>query len=199
MPLIPNVIVKEDNKERGYDIYSMLLAKRIIFVQGQVEDMMANTIVAQMLFLEGEDPEKPITLYINSPGGSVTAGLAIKDTMDVISCPVHTVGMGSCASMGAFLLSSGEKGHRYALKNCEVMIHQPSGGFQGQATDMVNRAEHIVKIKEKLTRYLSEYTNGKTDYDTMYNLCERDKFLSANEALELGLIDNIIDKKEEAL
>lgn len=194
--LIPNVIFNQGNKEMTADIYSMLLNKRIVFVQGEVRDEMANTVVAQLLFLQMDDPTKPITLYINSPGGSVTAGLAIKDTMDYLmsqGTEVHTLGMGSCASMGAFLLASGKKGQRRVLPNTEVMIHQPLGGFQGQATDIMIRAELMAKTKEKLTKYLSDYTYGKVDPATMWDLCERDNFLNAQEALELGLVDEIID------
>lgn len=194
--LIPNVIFNQGNKEMTADIYSMLLNKRIVFVQGEVRDEMANTVVAQLLFLQMDDPTKPITLYINSPGGSVTAGLAIKDTMDYLmsqGTEVHTLGMGSCASMGAFLLASGKKGQRKVLPNTEVMIHQPLGGFQGQATDIMIRAELMAKTKEKLTKYLSDYTYGKVDPATMWDLCERDNFLNAQEALELGLVDEIID------
>ena len=194
--LIPNVIFNQGNKEMTADIYSMLLNKRIVFVQGEVRDEMANTVVAQLLFLQMDDPAKPITLYINSPGGSVTAGLAIKDTMDYLmsqGTEVHTLGMGSCASMGAFLLASGKKGQRKVLPNTEVMIHQPLGGFQGQATDIMIRAELMAKTKEKLTKYLSDYTYGKVDPATMWDLCERDYFLNAQEALELGLVDEIID------
>ena len=194
--LIPNVIFNQGNKEMTADIYSMLLNKRIVFVQGEVRDEMANTVVAQLLFLQMDDPTKPITLYINSPGGSVTAGLAIKDTMDYLmsqGTEVHTLGMGSSASMGAFLLASGKKGQRKVLPNTEVMIHQPLGGFQGQATDIMIRAELMAKTKEKLTKYLSDYTYGKVDPATMWDLCERDNFLNAQEALELGLVDEIID------
>lgn len=194
--LIPNVIFNEGNKEITADIYSMMLNKNNVFVQGEVRDEMANTIVAQLLFLHSENPGTPITLYINSPGGSVTAGLAIKDTMDYVmsqGTPVHTLGMGSCASMGAFLLASGMRGQRRVLPNTEVMIHQPLGGFQGQATDFINRANLMSKTKEKLTKYLSDYTYGKVDPATMWDLCERDNFLTAEEALEYGLVDEIID------
>lgn len=193
--LIPSVIIQEGNRERVSDIYSIMLSKRIIFVQGEVEDGMANVIVASLLYLQMENPDQPITLYINSPGGSVTAGLAIKDCMDYImssGTEVHTIGMGSCASMGAFLLASGMKGHRYVLKNTEVMIHQPLGGFKGQATDMMIRAELMQKTKEKLTRYLSEYTYGKVSFEDMWAMCERDNFLCAEEAIEVGLVDKII-------
>jgi len=196
MALIPNVVFNKGNKEMTADIYSMMLNQNNVFVQGEVRDDMANTIVAQLLFLHTENPGKPITLYINSPGGSVTAGLAIKDTMDYVmsqGTPVHTIGMGSCASMGAFLLASGKKGERRVLPNTEVMVHQPSGGFQGQATDIMIRAELMAKTKEKLTKYLSDYTYGKVDPATMWELCERDKFMDSEEVLELGLVDEIID------
>lgn len=196
MSLIPNVILQEGNRERVADIYSTLLSKRIIFVQGEVNDLMANTIVAQMLFLEAESPKEPITLYINSPGGSVTAGLAIKNTMDYVKCPVHTVGIGMCASMGAFLLASGEYGHRIVLPDTTIMIHQVLGGTQGQVTDMEIRVNFSKSLKEKLTRYLSEYTKGQTSYEEMYNACERDNFLTAEKALEMGLIDEIYTKGE---
>lgn len=192
--LIPNVITNEGNRERVADIYSTLLEKRIIFVQGEVRDEMANTIVAQLLFLESEDPTSPITLYINSPGGSVTAGLAIKDTMDYVQCPIHTVGMGSCASMGAFLLASGEKGNRYVLPNTSVMIHQPLGGFQGQATDIEIHAKRILDIKKVLTDYLAEYSG--LPVEQVADMCERDNFLTAKEALEYGFVDKIITKNE---
>lgn len=194
MTLIPNVITRNGNSERVADIYSTMLEKRIIFVQGEVNDAMANTIVAQLLYLEMENPKSPITLYINSPGGSVTAGLAIKDTMDYVSCPVHTVGIGSCASMGAFLLASGEPGQRRVLKNTSVMIHQPLGGYQGQATDIMIHAERISNLKHTLTQYLSEYTQGRVDYDTMVGMCERDNFLTSEEAVYYGLVDEIVEK-----
>lgn len=194
MSLIPNVISNNDNKERVADIYSTLLEQRIIFVQGEVNDFMANTIVAQLLFLEQIDPDQDITLYINSPGGSVTAGLAIKDTMDLVKPDVATVGMGMCASMGAFLLSSGAKGKRSVLPNATVMIHQPLGGFQGQETDIQIHAKKIAYTKEILTRYLSDYTYGKVDYETMLGMCERDNYLTAKEAKYYGLIDSIVSK-----
>lgn len=195
--LVPIVVEREGNSERSYDLFSKMLNDRIIFLQGQVSDGMANLIVSQLLFLESQNPNAPITMYVNSPGGSVTAGIAIKNTMDYISCPVHTVGMGMCASMGAFLLSSGEKGHRTVLKDTTVMIHQVLGGAEGQVTDMEIRVEYSKSLKEKLNRYLSEYTYGKVDYDTMVSLCERDNFLTAEKALELGLIDKIISKRTE--
>lgn len=191
----PIVIEREGNSERSYDLYSKMLKERIIFLQGEVTDLTCNSVSSQLLFLEAENPNAPITLYINSPGGSVSAGLALMNTMDYISCPVHTIGMGMCASMGAFLLSSGEPGHRTVLKDTTVMIHQVLGGYQGQCTDMEIHAEYIKSLKVKLNKYLSEYTNGKTDYETMVKLCERDNFLTAEKALELGLIDTIARKR----
>ena len=194
--LIPMVLEKEGNSERSYDLLSKMLKDRIIFLQGEVTDASANLIVSELLFLEGENPTAPITMYINSPGGSVTAGLAIKNTMDYISCPVHTIGMGMCASMAAFLLASGEQGHRYVLPDATVMIHQVLGGFQGQATDISIHAKYTLSLKEKMNKYLSEYTNGKTTYDEMVKLCERDNFLTANQALEIGLIDKIVKNRK---
>lgn len=192
MALIPMVIEREGNKERSFDLLSKMLNDRIVFLQGEVRDDMANLIVSQLLYLEAEDPKSPITLYINSPGGSVTAGLAIKNTMDYVSCPVHTVGMGMCASMGAFLLASGEKGHRHVMPDTTVMIHQVLGGAEGQVTDMKIRVAYSESLKDKLNKYLSEYTYGKVSYEEMVQLCERDNFLTAEKALELGLIDDII-------
>lgn len=194
--LIPMVVEREGNAERSYDLFSRMLKDRILFIQGEVRDDMANLIVSQLLFLESEDPQAPITVYVNSPGGSVTAGLAIKNTMDYISCPVHTVGMGMCASMGAFLLASGEPGHRAVMKDTTVMIHQVLGGFQGQATDIEIHTEYTLRLKKILNQYLSDYTQGKVDYETMKSLCERDNFLTAERALELGLIDEIIIKRQ---
>lgn len=194
--LIPMVVEREGNSERSYDLFSRMLKDRILFIQGEVRDDMANLAVSQLLFLESEDPHTPITLYINSPGGSVTAGLAIKNTMDYISCPVHTVGMGMCASMGAFLLASGEPGHRYVMKDTTVMIHQVLSGYQGQATDMGIHYEYTKSLKDKLNKYLSEYTNGKVSYEEMVGLCERDNFLTAERAVQLGLVDEIITKRE---
>ena len=195
--LIPMVLEKEGNSERSYDLLSKMLKDRIIFLQGEVTDASANLIVSELLFLEGENPTAPITMYINSPGGSVTAGLAIKNTMDYISCPVHTIGMGMCASMAAFLLASGEQGHRYVLPDATVMIRQVLGGFQGQATDISIHAKYTLSLKEKMNKYLSEYTNGKTTYDEMVKLCERDNFLTANQALEIGLIDKIVKNRKK--
>lgn len=192
MALIPTVVEKTNEGERAFDIYSRLLRDRIIFLHGEVEDGMADTIIAQLLLLESEDPDKDIALYINSPGGSVTAGLAIKNVMDYISCDVQTIGLGCCASMGAFLLASGTPGKRSVLKDTEVMIHQPLGGTKGQATDIQIAAKHIQDLKEKLTKYLSDYTQGKVSYEEMETMCDRDNWLSAERALEVGLVDEIV-------
>ena len=188
MALIPTVISKTSEGERAYDIYSRLLKDRIIFLGEEVNEVTAG-IVAQLLFLEAEDPDKDIYLYINSPGGSVTAGMAIYDTMNYIKPDVCTVCVGMAASMGAFLLSSGAKGKRFALPNSTVMIHQPLGGAQGQATDIQIHAEWILKIKEKLNTILSENTGQ--DYETVCKDTERDNFMSAEEAKEYGLVDEV--------
>ncbi|HAT41446.1 MAG TPA: ATP-dependent Clp endopeptidase proteolytic subunit ClpP [Rheinheimera sp.] len=192
--LVPIVIEQTSKGERSFDIYSRLLKERVIFLTGQVEDHMANLIVAQLLFLESENPEKDIYIYINSPGGSVTAGLAIYDTMRYIKCDIATVCVGQAASMGAFLLSGGTKGKRYVLPNARVMIHQPLGGFQGQATDFEIHAKEILSIKEKLNRLMAEHS-GKT-YEEVVRDTERDNFLSAQQALDYGLVDHILTKRE---
>ncbi|MBR6229291.1 MAG: ATP-dependent Clp endopeptidase proteolytic subunit ClpP [Eubacterium sp.] len=197
MPLVPYVIEQTSRGgERSYDIYSRLLKERIIFLGDEVTDQTASLVVAQMLFLESEDPKKDIQFYINSPGGSVTAGMAIYDTMNYVKCDVSTICIGLAASMGAFLLSSGAKGKRYALPNAEVMIHQPSGGARGQATEIKIVAENILKTKDRLNRILAENTGQpveKVAEDT-----ERDNFMDAKEALDYGLIDEIITSRAEA-
>ena len=193
MSFIPYVIEQTGHGERSYDIYSRLLKDRIIFLGTDVNDYSANAIIAQLLFLEAEAPEKDIYLYINSPGGSVTAGMAIYDTMNYIKPDINTICVGMAASMGAVLLSAGTKGKRFALKNSEIMIHQPLGGAQGQATDIAIHAEHILKIKEKLTKILAE--NSNQPYDVVKADTERDNFMSADEALEYGLIDKVISSK----
>ncbi len=188
--LIPTVIEQTGRGERAYDIYSRLLKDRIIFLGDEITDVTANLVVAQMLFLEAEDPDKDIFFYINSPGGSVTAGLAIYDTMQHVKCDVSTMCIGIAASMGAFLLAAGRKGKRKALPNSEIMIHQPSGGARGQATDIAIHAEHIIKTRQKLNRILSERTGQPLDQieaDT-----ERDNYLSAEDALKYGIVDEII-------
>lgn len=190
MSLVPYVIEQTSRGERSYDIYSRLLKERIIFLGEEVNETTASLIVAQLLFLEAEDPEKDINLYINSPGGSVTAGMAIYDTMRYIKCDVSTICIGMAASMGAFLLAGGTKGKRMALPNAEIMIHQPLGGAQGQATEIEIAAKHILQTKEKLNRMLAENT-GK-DYETIAADTERDNWKSAQEALEYGLIDKVI-------
>ena len=189
MSLVPYVIEQTSRGERSYDIYSRLLKERIIFLGEEVTDVSASVIVAQLLFLESEDPGKDIHLYINSPGGSVTAGMAIYDTMNYIKCDVSTICIGMAASMGAFLLAGGAKGKRYALPNAEIMIHQPLGGAQGQATEIEIAAKHILKTKEKLNRILAENT-GK-DIEVIAADTERDNWKSAEEAKEYGLIDAI--------
>lgn len=193
MSLVPYVIEQTNRGERSYDIFSRLLNDRIIVLSEEVNDTTASLIVAQLLYLEGQDAEKDISLYINSPGGSVTAGLAIYDTMQYIKCDVSTICMGLAASMGAFLLSSGAKGKRFALPNSEIMIHQPSGGAKGQATDIKIVADHILKTKENLNRILAENT-GKP-IEIIAQDTERDNFMSAQEALEYGLIDKVLLKR----
>ena len=189
MALVPTVIEQTSRGERSYDIYSRLLKERIIFLADEVNDTTASLVIAQLLFLESEDPKKDISLYINSPGGSVSAGLGICDTMNYIKCDVSTICVGMAASMGAFLLSCGAKGKRYALPNSEIMIHQPLGGAQGQASDMKIHADHIIKTRAKLNKMLSENTGQ--DIATIERDTERDNFLSAQQALEYGLIDHI--------
>ena len=194
MPLVPNVIEQTPNGERAYDIYSRLLSDRIIILADEVNDTTASLIIAQMLFLEAQDPDKDIYFYINSPGGSVSAGLAIYDTMNYIKCDVSTICMGMAASMGAFLLSGGAKGKRFALPNAEIMIHQPLGGTRGQATDIKIHADHIIKTRERLNRLLASHT-GKP-LEVIERDTERDNFLSAEEAVEYGLVDKVITKKD---
>ncbi|MBE6814628.1 MAG: ATP-dependent Clp endopeptidase proteolytic subunit ClpP [Clostridia bacterium] len=193
MALIPYVVEQTNRGERSYDIYSRLLNDRIIVLSDEVNDATASVIVAQLLYLEGQDPEKDISFYINSPGGSVSAGLAIYDTMQYIKCDVSTICMGMAASMGAFLLSSGAKGKRYILPNAEVMIHQPSGGAQGQATEILIAADHIQRTKQRLNRILSENT-GKPIEQVAIDT-ERDNWLTAEDALEYGIVDKILDKR----
>jgi ATP-dependent Clp protease protease subunit len=193
--LVPMVIEQTARGERSFDIYSRLLKENVIFLVGQVEDHMANLIVAQMLFLEAENPEKDIFLYINSPGGSVTAGMAIYDTMNFIKPDVSTVCVGQAASMGSFLLSAGAKGKRYCLPNARVMIHQPLGGFQGQASDFEIHAKEILSIKEKMNRLMAEHTGQ--DYEKVANDTDRDNFLSAAQAKEYGLVDQILTKRSD--
>ena len=195
MSLVPYVIEQTSRGERSYDIYSRLLKERIIFLGEEVNEVTASLIVAQMLFLEAEDPEKDIQYYINSPGGSVTAGMAIYDTMQYVKCDVSTYCMGMAASMGAFLLAGGTKGKRLALPNAEIMIHQPLGGAQGQATEIEIAARHILQTKEKLNKILAANT-GK-DYDVIAADTERDNWMTAEEAKEYGLIDRVVYKRGE--
>ena len=194
MSLVPYVIEQTSRGERSYDIYSRLLKDRIIFLGEEVTDVAANIIVAQLLFLEAEDPEKDIHLYINSPGGSVTAGLAIYDTMQYIKCDVATYCMGMAASMGSFLLSGGAKGKRFAMPNSEIMIHQPSGGAQGQATEIQIAAEHILRTRTRLNQILAENTGQPLDVIRIDT--ERDNFMTAEEAKEYGLIDEVIKNRK---
>ena len=189
MPLIPYVVENTGNGERSYDIYSRLLEDRIIFLTGEINDAVADTVIAQLIYLESKDPGKPVNMYINSPGGSVSAGLAVYDTMNYIRSDVCTICIGMAASMGAFLLSSGAKGKRFALPNSEIMIHQPLGGAQGQASDVKIHAEHILKTRDKLNAILARNT-GKT-IEEIARDTDRDNFLSAEEALSYGLIDKI--------
>lgn len=195
MSLIPYVIENTSRGERSYDIYSRLLKDRIILLGTEVNDAVASVICAQLLFLESQDPEKEISLYINSPGGSVTAGLAIFDTMQYITAPVSTVCMGLAASMGAFLLAAGEKGKRFSLPNCQIMIHQPSGGYSGQATDIEIHARHILKLKEKLNRILADKT-GRA-YEEVVEATERDNYLTPEESLNFGIIDKILVSRKD--
>ena len=196
MSLVPYVVEQTSRGERNYDIYSRLLKERIIFLADEVNDQTASLVVAQLLFLESEDPNKDIQLYINSPGGSVTAGMAIYDTMNYIKCDVSTICIGMAASMGAFLLSSGAKGKRLALPNAEVMIHQPSGGAKGQATEIQIAAENILKTKKKLNEILAANT-GQT-VEKIAEDTERDNFMSAEEAKAYGLIDEIVESRNAA-
>lgn len=191
--LVPVVVEQTSRGERSYDIYSRLLEGRIIFLSGEIDDAVANTVVAQLIFLENSDPSKDITLYINSPGGSVSAGLAIYDTMNYIKCDVSTICIGMAASMGAFLLSSGAKGKRFALPNSEIMIHQPLGGAQGQASDIKIAAEHILKTKKKLNAILAQ--NSGKPLEQIERDTDRDNYLSAEEALNYGLIDEVFFKR----
>ena len=194
MNLIPTVIESTNRGERAYDIYSRLLKDRIIMLGSAIDDNVANSIVAQLLFLEAEDPEKDISLYINSPGGSITAGMAIYDTMQFINADVSTICTGMAASMGAFLLTAGEKGKRYALPNSEIMVHQPLGGTQGQASDIQIHAKRIIEMREKLNQILSERTGQPLE--VIERDTDRDNFMVAPKALEYGLIDKVLERKE---
>lgn len=192
MSLVPVVIEQTSRGERSFDIYSRLLKERIIFLGEEVNDVSANLVVAQLLFLESEDPSKDISLYINSPGGSISAGMAIYDTMQYIKCDVSTICVGMAASMGAFLLAGGTKGKRKALPNAEILIHQPLGGAQGQATEIEIAAKHIIRTKERMNRLLAENT-GKT-YEELVRDTDRDNWMTAQEAVAYGLIDSVVEK-----
>lgn len=191
--LVPMVVEQTNRGERSYDIYSRLLEDRIVFLTGEVNDISADIVIAQLIYLEGKDPEKDISLYINSPGGTITAGMGIYDTMNYIRCDVSTICVGMAASMGAFLLSSGAKGKRYALPNSEIMIHQPLGGAQGQATDIKIQAEHILHIKDRMNRILS--SNTSQPLEKIERDVERDYYMTAEEALKYGIVDRIFDKR----
>jgi ATP-dependent Clp protease protease subunit len=194
MQLVPMVIEQSSRGERSFDIYSRLLRERIIFLNGEVNDAVAALVCAQLLFLEAENPRKPIQLYVNSPGGAVTSGLAMYDTMRYIRAPVHTLCMGTARSMGSFLLMAGEPGERAALPNASILIHQPSGGFQGQASDMLIHAEEIFRTKQRMTRLYAEHC-GRT-YEEFETAMDRDRFMTAEEAMEWGLIDRILTERE---
>ncbi|WP_336487800.1 ATP-dependent Clp protease proteolytic subunit [Methylobacterium nigriterrae] len=193
--LVPMVVEQSSRGERAFDIYSRLLRERIIFLTGPVEDYGASLIVAQLLFLEAENPKKEISFYINSPGGVVTSGLSIYDTMQFIRCPVTTLCVGQAASMGSLLLTAGEPGHRFALPNARIMVHQPSGGFQGQATDILIHAREIEALKKRLNEIYVKHTGR--DYETIHQALERDNFMTADAAKEFGLIDEVIQKRPE--
>ena len=194
MSLVPYVVEQTSRGERSYDIFSRLLNDRIIMLSEEINDATASVVVAQLLYLEGQDSEKDISIYINSPGGSISAGMAIHDTMNYIKCDVSTICIGLAASMGSFLLASGAKGKRFALPNSEIMIHQPLlGGLQGQATDIEIHAQHIIRIKERMNRLLAKYTGQK--YETLVADTERDNFMTAPQAAEYGLIDLVIEKR----
>lgn len=195
MSLVPIVVEQTNRGERSYDIFSRLLKDRIVFLGDEVNDQTASLIVAQLLFLEAEDPDKDISLYINSPGGSVTSGMAIYDTMQYIKCDVSTICIGMAASMGSFLLAAGAKGKRFALPNSEILIHQPLGGAQGQATDIAIHAEHIIQIKKKMNRILSERTGQSLE--TIEKDTDRDHFMTVEEAKAYGIIDDIITRKSK--
>lgn len=196
MTLVPMVVEETPRGERSFDIFSRLLKERVVFLQGEVSERMSHVVQAQLLFLEAENPEKDIYLYINSPGGSVSAGFAIHDTMQYIKPDVRTVCAGTAASMGAFLLTAGAKGKRYCLPNAEVMIHQPSGGAQGMESDIQIRAKHIAKTKEKLTRMIAEYTGQS--FETVERDSDRDKWFSADEAVNYGLVDQVISHRPKS-
>ena len=195
MNLVPMVVEQTNRGERAYDIFSRLLKEHIIFITGPIEDGMAVLVCAQLLYLEAENPKKEISLYINSPGGVVTSGMAIYDTMQFIKPPVATLCMGQAASMGSLLLTAGEKGMRFALPNARVMLHQPSGGFQGQASDIERHAADIIKLKRRLNEVYVKHTGN--DYDTIENTLDRDHFMTADESVEFGVIDKVISSRSE--
>ena len=193
--LVPTVVEQTSRGERAFDIFSRLLKERIIFVTGGVDDTVASLITAQLLFLESENPKKDVAMYINSPGGFVSSGLAIYDTMQYIRCPISTVCIGQAASMGSLLLAAGEKGHRIALPNARIMLHQPSGGYQGVATDIERHAEEIIDLKRRLNNIYVKHTGQ--DFDTIENKLDRDTFLTAQEAVEFGIIDRVFERRSD--
>lgn len=195
--LIPTVIETTSRGERAYDLFSRLMKERILFFRGVVTAEMADIVVAQLLFLEAEDPDKEINMYIHSPGGSVTAGLAVYDTMQFISCPVHTMVMGQAASMGSFIANAGAKGQRFILENAETMVHQPSAGYQGQATDIEIHANHVLKLKDRLNSLYERHNSAGLDKDTITEMLERDRFLTAAEAVKLGFADHVVTSRDE--
>lgn len=194
MQLVPVVVEQSSRGERSFDIYSRLLRERVIFLNGEVNDAVSALVCAQLLFLEAENPKKPISLYINSPGGVVTSGFAMYDTMRYVRAPVHTLCMGTARSMGSFLLMAGEPGHRAALPNANMLVHQPSGGFQGQASDIAIHAEEIIKTKQRITRLYAEHCDRT--YEEAERALDRDRFMTAEEALEWGLIDRILSEPD---
>lgn len=197
--LIPTVIETTSRGERAYDLFSRLLKERVLFCRGVVTAEMADILVAQLLFLESEDSEKPINMYIHSPGGSVTAGLAIYDTMQFIDCPVHTMIIGQAASMGSFLANAGEAGSRYILSNASVMVHQPSAGFQGQATDIEIHAKEVLRLKNSLNELYKKHNSAGLSTDTIRDMLERDRFLTAQEAVECGFADRVVESRDDIL
>lgn len=197
MSLVPVVVEQTSRGERSYDLYSRLMKERIVFFNGQVEDNMASLISAQLLFLEAENPEEPIHMYINSPGGSVTAGMVVYDTMQYVSCPVYTIVMGQACSMGSFIAQSGEAGHRYILKNARTMIHQPSGGAQGTASDMERTFEEIKKIKKRMTELYVHHNTKGINFEQFVEHLDRDTYLSAEETVNMGLADKVVSSRDD--
>jgi len=195
--LIPTVVETTSRGERAYDLFSRLMKERILFFRGVVTPEMADIIIGQLLFLESEDADKPINMYVHSPGGAVTAGLAVYDTMQFIQCPVHTMVMGQAASMGSFIANAGEPGHRYILENAETMVHQPSAGYQGQVTDIKIHADHVIRLKERLNTLYERHNSAGLTKERIEQLLERDRFLTAEETVELGFADHVAMTRDE--